>query len=391
MSQVGLEVQMEYGLFFIIGLVVGALIVFFITRYHRKDMEKTFSVLSADVLRQNTSDFVQFANETLTRQVKTGEVELEGKKRLIDQTLDIMRGDLQKVENLMREFEQDRAAKFGAITAQLEETAKQTARLQDTTGKLQTALASAKIRGQWGERIAEDVLRLAGFIEGVNYLKQQTQAESSSRPDYTFLLPQDLKLNMDVKFPLDNYMKYAEEESEELRRTYKDQFLKDARNRIKEVTGRDYINPEENTVDYVVVFIPNEQVYSFINENDHSIIDEALNNRVILCSPFTLYAILAVIRKAAENFNIRRTAGEILSCMDSFYKQWTMFRDNMDKMGKKLDEARAEYNSLLTTRSNRLEKVLTKIDNLKQQHPLPEIKDSDLTAEDSPQIEDVES
>jgi DNA recombination protein RmuC len=265
MSQVGLEVQMEYGLFFIIGLVVGALIVFFITRYHRKDMEKTFSVLSADVLRQNTSDFVQFANETLTRQVKTGEVELEGKKRLIDQTLDIMRGDLQKVENLMREFEQDRAAKFGAITAQLEETAKQTARLQDTTGKLQTALASAKIRGQWGERIAEDVLRLAGFIEGVNYLKQQTQAESSSRPDYTFLLPQDLKLNMDVKFPLDNYMKYAEEESEELRRTYKDQFLKDARNRIKEVTGRDYINPEENTVDYVVVFIPNEQVYSFIN------------------------------------------------------------------------------------------------------------------------------
>jgi DNA anti-recombination protein RmuC len=77
--------------------------------------------------------------------------------------------------------------------------------------------------------------------------------------------------------------------------------------------------------------------------------------------------------------------------MDSFYKQWTMFRDSMDKMGKKLDEARAEYNSLLTTRSNRLEKVLTKIDNLKQQHPLPEIKDSDLTAEDSPQIEDVES
>jgi DNA recombination protein RmuC len=382
---------MEYILFFIAGLIVGALIVFLINRFHRKDMEKTFSSLSADALRQNTTDFVQFANETLVRQVKTGEVELEGKKKLIDQTLDVMKGDLQKVENLMREFEKDRATKFGAITAQLEETAKQTSRLQDTTGKLQTALASARIRGQWGERIAEDVLRLAGFIENINYLKQQTQAESLTRPDYTFLLPQDLKLNMDVKFPLDNYMKYAEEESEELRRTYKDQFLKDVRSRIKEVTGRNYINPEENTLDYVVVFIPNEQVYCFINENDHSIIDEALNNKVILCSPFTLYAILAVIRKAAENFNIRRTAGEILSYMDNFYKQWNLFRDSMDKMGKKLEEASAEYNSLLTTRSNKLEKVLTKIDSLKQQNAIPELTASDVAADISPQIEDADS
>lgn len=367
---------MEYSIFFIVGLLAGALIVFLITRFHRKDMEKTFTSLSSDVLRKNSSDLMQLAGETLTRQVKTGEMELEVKKKLIDQTLDVMKSDLQKVENLMREIEQTRTAKFAAISTQLEETAKQTARLQDTTGKLQTALASARVRGQWGERMAEDVLRLAGFIEGINYLKQQTISESSTRPDYTFLLPQDLKLNMDVKFPLDNYMKYAEEESEELRRGYKDQFLRDARERIKEISKRNYTSPEENTVDYAMVFIPNEQVYCFINENDHSIIDEALNNKVILCSPFTLYAILAVIRKAADNFSIKKTAGEILSYMESFYKQWNLFRDSMDKMGKKLEEASAEYNSLLTTRSNKLEKVLIKIDSLKQQNEVPELRPS---------------
>jgi DNA recombination protein RmuC len=364
---------MEYALFFIVGLLVGALIVFLINRFHRKDMEKTFATMSTDVLRQNSNDFMQIAGETLNRQTKTGEMELENKKKLIDQTLDMMKGDLQKVENLMREIEQTRTAKFAAISTQLEETAKQTARLQDTTGKLQTALASARVRGQWGERMAEDVLRLAGFIEGVNYLKQQTLTESSTRPDYTFLLPQDLKLNMDVKFPLDNYMKYVDEESEELRRNYKEQFLKDTRDRIREISKRDYISPSENTVDYAMVFIPNEQVYCFINENDHSIIDEALNNKVILCSPFTLYAILAVIRKAAENFAIKKTAGEILNYMESFYKQWSLFRDSMDKMGKKLEEASAEYHSLLTTRSNKLENVLIKIDNLKQQNEIPEL------------------
>lgn len=368
---------MEYALFFLGGLLIGALIVFIITRFHRKDMEKTFSILSTDVLRQNSSDFIQIAGETLNSQAKTGEMELESKKKLIDQTLDMMKGDLQKVENLMREIEQTRTAKFAAISTQLEETAKQTARLQDTTGKLQTALASARVRGQWGERMAEDVLRLAGFIEGVNYLKQQTQAESLTRPDYTFLLPQDLKLNMDVKFPLDNYMKYVEEESEELRRNYKEQFLKDTRDRIREISKRDYISPSENTVDYAMVFIPNEQVYCFINENDHSIIDEALNNKVILCSPFTLYAILAVIRKAADNFAIKKTAGEILNYMESFYKQWSLFRDSMDKMGKKLEEASTEYHSLLTTRSNKLENVLIKIDNLKQQNEISELMPAD--------------
>jgi DNA recombination protein RmuC len=377
---------MEYALFFLGGLVAGALIVFLITRFHRKDMEKTFSTLSTDVLRQNSNDFIQLAGETLNRQTKTGEMELDNKKKLIDQTLDMMKGDLQKVENLMREIEQTRTAKFAAISTQLEETAKQTARLQDTTGKLQTALASARVRGQWGERMAEDVLKLAGFIEGVNYLKQQTLAESSTRPDYTFLLPQDLKLNMDVKFPLDNYMKYAGEESEELRRNYKEQFLKDTRDRIREISKRDYISPSENTVDYAIVFIPNEQVYCFINENDHSIIDEALNNKVILCSPFTLYAILAVIRKAVENFAIKKTAGEILNYMESFYKQWSLFRDSMDKMGKKLEEASAEYHSLLTTRSNKLENVLIKIDNLKQQNEIPE-----LMPEDSDDNSDRES
>ena len=77
---------------------------------------------------------------------------------------------------------------------------------------------------------------------------------------------------------------------------------------IKQLTTRDYINPAENTVDYVIMFIPNEQVYSFINEADITIMDEALKQKVILCSPFTLYAVLAVIRQAIENFNLERTS-----------------------------------------------------------------------------------
>jgi len=78
-----------------------------------------------------------------------------------------------------------------------------------TTNALREALASTKVRGQWGERMAEDVLRLAGFIENINYSKQK-QLKSWISARFYFLTAQNLKLNMDVKFPLDNYVKCLE-------------------------------------------------------------------------------------------------------------------------------------------------------------------------------------
>ena len=238
-----------------------------------------------------------------------------------------------------------------------------TAKLQDTTFRLQNALASSRVRGQWGERMAEDVLRLAGFIEGINYKKQK--ALESGRPDYSFLLPQNLIVNMDVKFPFENYQHYLEAKQDTERERYKEQFLKDVKARIKEVTTRDYINPAENTIDYVILFIPNEQVYAFINETDGSILDEALRNRVILCSPLTLYAILAVVRQAVDNFNLERTAGQILSLLGAFHKQWNMFIESMDKMGKRIEDARQEFDKLVSTRRQKLERSLKQIEQLR--------------------------
>jgi DNA recombination protein RmuC len=384
---------MQETLFFIIGAVAGASLVLLINQLREKDtraiaqelvsqaenqknqdlelllskVKDSFGSLSMDALSKNTGEFLKLAKESLEKQAKEGEKDLEGKKNLIDQTLKTMKDDLGKVEDLVVKLEKDRENKFGELTNQLKNTAEQTGKLQETAHQLHSALASTKVRGQWGERMAEDVLKMAGFIEGINYLKQKSLETSQSRPDYTFLLPQNLKLNMDVKFPLDNYMRYLETEAESDRLKYKGQFLKDVRNRIKEVTTRDYINPAENTVDYMIVFIPNEQVYAFINENDRTILDDALKTKVILCSPITLYAILAVIRQGVENFNLEKTAAQILSLLGTFNKQWEAFQESMDKMGKKIDEAHDEFTKLSTTRKKQLEKPLQKIEELRKQ------------------------
>lgn len=409
---------MEYLAVFIVGVVFGSVVVFVIQRLRRREakeiarelisqsesqrgqdvealisrIKESFGALSLEALSKNTGEFLKLADATLSKQTQMGEKELEGKKKLIDQTLGVMKEDLQRVQDLVTRFEKDREKKFGELANQLKSTAEQTGKLQETTSQLRSALASTKVRGQWGERMAEDVLRLAGFIEGINYRKQKTLETVGTRPDFTFLLPQDLIVNMDVKFPLDNYLRFLDADGETDRDMYKNQFLKDVRGRIKEVTTREYINPAENTVDYVIVFIPNEQVYSFINENDSSLLDEALKQKVILCSPITLYAILAIIRQAVDNFNLEKTAAQILSLLGTFEKQWTAFLKSLEKMGKKIDEAQKEFNTLTSTRRNQLERPLRQIEDLRKQKGfLPELSLDEGNAINVEEIKDIES
>lgn len=384
---------MEFVIAFVLGAIFGALLVLLVNHLQKQRarelaqelvnqtqqqkmqelemllgrVKDAFGSLSMDALKRNTEEFLKVANEVLGRQTKTGELELEGKKKLIDQTLEGMKADLLRVQTLITEFEKDRAAKFGQLESHLSQAMEQTKRLQETTEQLRRALAGSKQRGQWGERMAEDILRLMGFVEGINYEKQQALDSGQNRPDFTFYLPQERKINMDVKFPLDNYLKYLEAQGENDKENFKRLFLRDVRERIKEVTGRDYIDPGENTLDYVLVFIPNEQVYAFINEHDRGLLDEALQKKVILCSPITLYAVLAIIRQAMENFNLQNTAGQIMKLLESFYKQWQMFVKSLEKMGKKIYEAQQEYESLSTVRKNQLEKPLRQIESLKKQ------------------------
>ena len=345
-------------------------------------IKESFGELSYQALSRNTDEFLklaeqsfksqaELAKESLSKQSELGGKDLEKKKELIDQTLVSIKEELGKVQKHVTEFEKDREEKYGRLTMQLSQTAERVKELTDTTSSLRSVLANAKKRGQWGERMAEDILAFIGFREGVNYLKQTKSDAGGTIPDYTFILPNGLKVNMDVKFPFDNYLKYVEADTESEKSSYKSQFLKDTKDRIKEVSGRSYINPEDSTIDYVIVFIPNEQIYTFIQENDGRVIDTALESKVILCSPITLYAVLSVIRQAVENFNISRTTGNILSLMGRFKDQWDRYTKSYEALGKKIDDVRKEYDALTSTRSNMLDAQLKKIEKLRNQRNIP--------------------
>jgi len=332
-------------------------------------MKAQFGNLSLEALAKSGETFLQLAKERLEAERSVSAQTFNEKKSLIDQQLIRITQELEKVGTVMQTLEKDRENKFGELSNQLKNASEKTAELTKTTGILNEALASSKVRGQWGERMAEDVLRMAGFIENINYIKQ-TAIEGGSRPDFTFKLPKGLSVNMDVKFPLDNYQKYLNTNSESEKSDYLKKFLSDVKQRMKEITKREYINPEQNTVDYVLLFIPNEQIYSFINEHDHSLFDEGIKNKVVFCSPITLFVILAIIRQSIDTFTLAQTSNEILHLLDVIKKQWNMFVDKMDSLGKRIDAARRDYDELVTTRQRMLDRPFNKIESLKTERGL---------------------
>jgi len=339
-----------------------------------------FASLSQEALSRNIDELLKHAKSQNEISAKN----LEFKKALIDQTLQQMVSRLEAVKTLMQDLEKDRAQKFGEVAKHLQLAHEQTTALTATTNSLREALSGSKARGQWGERMAEDVLRLAGFVENINYTKQKTIDSVGTRPDFTFFLPRGLKVNMDVKFPLDNYLRYLDAESEMDRGRFCSAFLSDVRNQCKSLLGREYINPEQNTLDYVLMFIPNEQVYAFIHEQDRTIMDEAMKKKVVFCSPLTLFAILAVIRQAVDNFALEQASNEILSLLGQFNKQWAMFKISLEKVGSRIAAAREEFEKLTITRTRQLERPLEKIEQLRTERGLPITADTDEPIQTEP-------
>jgi DNA recombination protein RmuC len=330
-------------------------------------IQDSFGQASLNALSRNSEEFLKLAGERLSKETATNSATMDEKKKLIDSTLEQIKQEMTRVENMVRDFERDRDMKFGDLSKGLKMHAEQTTRLNEVASNLNRALSDPRQRGLWGERMALDILRLIGLEEGINFIQQKALTGSRNRPDFTFLLPNEKVVNMDVKFPLDNFKKYLEETAETAKATHKTQFLRDARTMIKQVTTRDYINTDADTLDYVIVFIPLEQAYAFIMENDSSFIDDALRAKVIVCSPWTLYAALSVIRQTIDNFNLERSANQILELMKEFYKQWENYVKAMEKLGKGIDDLQRDYLALVSTRRGQLEKSLQQIEQLTRQ------------------------
>ena len=360
---------------FISGMLFGAIFVWFITKIASRRSEEKFNAALDESDSLLKSNFAEISLDTLskTTDMLSGRLksereisakEISGQKEIIEKRIETLNGELLKLTGLINTMENARNMQMGELKSIIDDSRAKTSELFHVTNGLKETLSSKQGRGQWAERMADDVLSYAGLKEGINYIRQQKSEFTGNRPDFTFLLPNGTSLNMDVKFPYENYKRYMESQEKE-KAFYAKEFIKDVKNHIKAISGREYIDTENGTVNCVIMFIPNEKIYSFIFETAPELLDMASKDGVMICSPVTTISVLAVIRQAAENFAVEKRAKDLMQAMGSFRKEWVKYSDGFTKLGDLIGKVSSEYDSLRTTRNNKLESSMNKLEALK--------------------------
>lgn len=346
---------------FSLGLVVGAVAAVAVLRRSSARAEAAATAAAKAAATEATSVAVQ-------QLLAVGRDQLDAGQAAIGSRLDEVRlqvtDQMALVDAAVRRMSEASQRSLGEVTEQLTHQASTTAALADTTRQLREALANPKARGQWGERMADDVLRLAGFQERVNYTKQTRVDDGRGIPDFTFLLPKGHVMYMDVKFPIAAYLRHLQAQSETERNATRAEFLRDVRSRVNELAARGYASGGTPAVSDVLLFIPNEGISAFIHEHDPELLDHALERRVVLCTPVSLFALLGVVRQAFDAFMIERTSDEVLRVMRSFHQQWTRFGESLDKVARQLETLNRGFDDLNGVRRRGLARPVERLEEL---------------------------
>jgi len=225
-------------------------------------------------------------------------------------------------------------------------------------------LSNNQTRGAWGERIIEDLLEANGLVEGIHYERQHQMAGGSQRPDIILKLPNKRIVPVDVKFPYAEISKMVAAESRTERETHKKQFRQDLKIKIDKVA--EYIDPENNTLDYAILFVPNEMVFSYVNKQFSDLIDEAMSKRVIIVSPFTFLIVARTVMESYRNFMLEDRLRDVIKSIDSFAKEWVRFKDQFVKYGRAIETLQKAYIDLTGTRFRQMDKKIERVEQSQQ-------------------------
>ncbi len=332
----------------IVGIVIGAVIsavtiviaLYFFGQKFVLQLTNTSEAKRKDSkqeIESGVKDILEHNQKLLAEITKGLEKQLEGSRKEV--------GDLSKQNAAIRE--------------QLMNTAKITEGLQASTDSLKNLLSNNRLRGEWGEQVAEDLLLASGFVEKVNFTKQSATAEG--RPDFTILLPDGAKLNIDAKFPFDDLMEYQAATTEAAKKVALSKFSNSMKLKVKAITTKDYINPQDQTLDFVVMFIPNEMIFSFIYEKLPEINEYCNQRKVVLAGPFGFTAVLRLVMQAHKNFGYEKHLQEIFGLVSKFQEEYGKFGESMQRLGTQLSTAQKTFHEVEGTRSRQLTKVVDQI------------------------------
>ena len=227
----------------------------------------------------------------------------------------------------------------------IEEASRRIYEVGKDIASLQEILRAPKLRGGLGEFLLEDLL---AQVLPADHFSAQYSFRSGEKADAVIKLGTSL-VPVDAKFPLENFKRALQAESDEERTRAKKQFTADVKKHIDAIAQK-YILPDEGTYDFALMYIPAENVYyeTIIKDEstaEKSLSEYALSKRVIPVSPGSFYAYLQAIVLGLKGMKVEARAKEIIRYIGRLQGDFARFRDDFDLVGKHLGHAQSSFQS----------------------------------------------
>jgi DNA recombination protein RmuC len=315
-----------------------------------------------------TKEFENLANKILEeKSTKFTEQNRENMKNILSPLQDKIQLFEKKVEDTHKESIDYHAALRQQILG-LREMNEQMSR--ETLNLTKALKGDSKMQGNWGELILERVLEKSGLEKGREYEVQQsfvTEDGSKVFPDVVINLPDGKKMVVDSKVSLVAYERYINEEDEVLRITFLKEHVNSIRRHVEQLGGKNYHDLYEiESPDFVLLFIPMEPAFAIALNKDTTLYNKAFEKNIVIVTPSTLLATLRTIDSMWTNQKQQENAYEIARQAGALYDKFEGFVNDLVKIGKKMDEAKVEYQGAMNKLFDGKGNLINSVERLKK-------------------------